>query len=56
MPSINDIMAFENGEMELDQAIDFIQDGIDTGWVWQLQGSYGRTAQAFINQGYCTAA
>ena len=27
---------------------------IDTGTVWQLQGSYGRTAKGLIDNGYCT--
>ena len=27
---------------------------IDTGTVWQLQGSYGRTARGLIDSGYCT--
>jgi len=55
MPSINKIMAFEEGTMTEDEIIDFIQDGISQGWVWCLQGFYGRTAQALIDCGYCTA-
>jgi hypothetical protein len=55
MPNINDILAFEQGEMDFDQVVEFIQDGINKGWVWQLQGFYGRTAQALIDEGYCHA-
>jgi hypothetical protein len=55
MPNIDTLIAFENGELELDEAVEFIQDGIDRGWVWQLQGFYGRTARAMIEQGYCHA-
>lgn len=29
---------------------------IDTGLAWQLQGFFGRTCQALIEQGYCTPA
>ena len=56
MPSIDDIIAFENGEMDEDQVVDFIQDGINRGWVWQLQGFYGRTAVSLIEAGLCTRA
>lgn len=53
MPNIDLLIAFENGELEFDEAIEFIQDGIDNGWVWRLQGSYGRTARQLIEEGYC---
>ena len=39
MPDIDKIIAFENG--------------IDKGWVWQLQGFYGRTAASLIDSGLC---
>lgn len=55
MPNIDTLIAFENGELEEDEAISFIQDGIDKGWVWKLQGFYGRTAQSLIDNGLCTA-
>lgn len=55
MPGIDTLIAFENGELEQEQVIDFIQDGIDRGWVWQLQGSYGRLASSLINEGLCHA-
>lgn len=53
MPDINDIIAFENGEMDQDQVVDFIQGGIDRGWVWCLQGAYQRLAISLINAGLC---
>lgn len=55
MPDIDTLIAFENGELDQDQVIDFIQDGIDRGWVWSLQGFYGRTARELINAGLCHA-
>lgn len=53
MPSIDDMMAFENGDMPQDQIVPFFQDMIDSGIVWQLQGSYGRMAARLIESGFC---
>jgi hypothetical protein len=55
MPNIDTLIAFENGDLDDDAVITFIQDGIDKGWVWQLQGFYGRTAQSLIDVGLCHA-
>lgn len=51
---VDKIIAWENGEMDDDQTIEFFQELIDNGMAWQLQGCYGRTAQALIESGYCT--
>lgn len=56
MPSVDDIIRFEDGEMSEEEVITFIQDGINRGWVWQLQGSYGRLAANLIASGDCVAA
>lgn len=56
MPDIDQLIAFENGDLDQDDTVEFIQDGINRGWVWQLQGFYGRTAQRLIDAGYCTVA
>jgi len=53
MPNVDDITDYENGEMEYDRLIDFFQGMIDSGFVWQLQGSYGRIAMHLIEQGHC---
>ena len=53
MPNIEQIIRFENGEMDFDEVVTFIQDGIDKGWVWRLQGFYGRTARDLIEAGHC---
>lgn len=53
MPNISTLIAFEQGELDEEEAIAFIQDGIDKGWVWHLQGSYGRLAQQLIAWGDC---
>lgn len=48
---INQIMAFEDGQLEYDQVINLFQSLVDTGLAWQLQGRYGRMASALIKQG-----
>ena len=41
---------FMEAESE-EQMIEAWQHLVDTGLVWQLQGSFGRTAEALIEQG-----
>lgn len=50
------IMRFEGNDdsLTVDEVVEAFQDGIDTGMVFQLQGSYGRLAMALIEQGLCT--
>ena len=36
--------------------VEAVQHLIDTGIVWHLQGSYGRTAARLIEAGFCTPA
>lgn len=56
MDSLDFIMAYEAGELDEDQIVAGFQQLIDSGLVWQLQGHYGRAAQALIDAGYCTAS
>ena len=51
---LDQIMAFEQGEMEQEEVIEFFQELINTGFAWELQGFYQRTAIRFIQQGLCT--
>jgi hypothetical protein len=48
---LGDIMRYEDGDMTEEEVITFFQALIDSGLVWQLQGSYGRTAQRLIDAG-----
>lgn len=52
---VNQIIAYENGELDGQQIVDLFQTLVDTGTVWSLQGSYGRTAAYLISKGLVTA-
>jgi hypothetical protein len=54
MININDIMSYENGEMEEEEMIEFFQSLINSGMAWTLQGSYGRMAMRLVEDGFCT--
>lgn len=50
------IIAFEAGELSVDDTVILFQHLIDTGLAWQLQGHYGRTAKGLIDAGRCRVA
>lgn len=52
-PSVDDIIAYEQGEMDPDDIGTFFQRLIDSGLAWKLQGSYGRAAMRLIEEGIC---
>lgn len=49
---LNGIIDYENGELSEEETIALFQELHDTGLAYELQGHYGRTAQAMIEQGY----
>ncbi len=53
MLEIEQILKFEDGAMDHDEQVAFLQRGINEGWVWKLQGFYGRAAMACIESGAC---
>ena len=55
MPNVQDIIDYENGDMDWDRIINMFQKLIDSGEAWTLQGSYGRMAQRLIDDGECIA-
>ena len=48
---IDKIMAYEQGELDEEDTIALFQGLVDSGDVWKLQGSYGRTAVQLIEAG-----
>jgi len=55
MTTTDKIIAYENGDMsDPQEAIEFFQEIIDSGLVWQLQGHYIRVAKSLIDAGLCT--
>jgi hypothetical protein len=52
---LDKIIAFEQGDLDEDEIVELFQSLIDSGLAWKLQGSYGRTAAALIDQGLCHA-
>jgi hypothetical protein len=49
---IDNIIAWESGELDNWETIQFFAKLIKTGEVWGLQGCYGRTAHDLIEAGY----
>ena len=51
---VDRIVAYENGELSSDEALQLIADLVRSGQVWHLQGSYGRFAAQLIMAGRIT--
>lgn len=56
MATVDELMAYEAGEMEDDDTVAMFQKLINNGMAWTLQGSYGRMATFLIDAGLCHAA
>ena len=52
MDYIDQIISFEQGELDDNQTLELFAQLVSTGNAWTLQGSYGRVAMALINAGY----
>lgn len=51
--TVDFIIEYEAGALSEEEVIDGFQHLIDSGIVWSLQGSYGRTAATLIAAGQC---
>lgn len=49
---VGNIIAFESGELSADGTLKLFSHLVKTGQAWTLQGHYGRTAHALIQNGY----
>ena len=56
MDIVNQIIAYESGELGEDQVVALFQELINNGMAWTLQGHYGRIATALLEAGVCTQA
>lgn len=50
---IEQIVAYEMGDLDEDATVSFFQQMINDGSVWGLQGHYIRTAKNFLDVGLC---
>jgi len=51
MNNIDQIIAYEQGELTEAEIIQLFQELLKTGLCWSLQGHYGRTVKALLEAG-----
>ena len=51
-PSVDSIIAYEQGELSDQEIVYLFAELVQSGMAWSLQGSYGRTALALIEEGW----
>lgn len=51
MVNVNDVIAWEEGQMDEEQERKFFQKLVNSGDAWRLQGMYGRRAQDLLDAG-----
>jgi hypothetical protein len=49
--NLDQIVAYEQGELDEEQILELFQDLVDSGLAWTFQGRYGRRAIKLINDG-----
>lgn len=56
MDQLDAIIALEQGDLDEGETVALFQNLINSGLVWELQGSYGRTAMRLLEAGLCHPA
>ena len=56
MDMIDKIIDYETGNLDNEGILSLFGELIESGQAWSLQGSYGRTASALIEQGLISPA
>lgn len=51
MDIVSQIIEFEDGELDEENAVALFSELIKTGLAWKMQGSYGRIANGLIEAG-----
>ena len=49
---VDSIIAYEQGELNDQEVVCLFAELVKSGMAWSLQGSYGRTANALIEEGW----
>lgn len=52
MELLDQMIAWENGDLNEQDTVDMFQALVNNGMAWRLQGVYGREATALIRAGY----
>lgn len=48
---VTQLQEYEEGKMNQQEVTELFQELVNNGMAWQLQGCYGRTAQALLDAG-----
>lgn len=48
---VGQIMAYEDGELSYEETVELFAELVRSGLAWTLQGTYGRQARYFIQNG-----